>query len=94
MYNSMHIHGDNIVECERALELIQRALGATLKEVSGPEISVACPTYNLHLINKKSPVTVTFYPGFGRWDHDILNSIRARGGLIAGSCRRNNNGYS
>ncbi len=82
MYHSFHIHGDNIVECERALELIKQALSESIKTVSKPQFSVACPRYELHLSNRDQPIAVTFYPGFGRWEHDILDSIRERGGLL------------
>jgi hypothetical protein len=81
-YNSIHIHGDNIVECERAFELIKKSLEGSLKEVSGPEFSVTCPRYQLRLTEQDTPITITFYPGFGRWDHDILISIKERGGRL------------
>ena len=82
MYHSFHIHGDNIVECERALELITQAFGDRIMTVSKPQFSVACPQYELHLSNQDQPIVVTYYPGFGRWEHDILDSIRERGGLL------------
>lgn len=82
MYHSFHVHGDNIVECERTLELIKRALADRIETVSKPYFSVACPRYEFHLTDQELPIIITFYPGFGRWEHDILNSVRQRGGLL------------
>ena len=81
-FEGVHVHGDNIVECERALRLITQALGNELLHISLPCASVACPRYELTLRGSKKPVVVTFFPGFGRWNHDILKSIRDRGGVL------------
>ncbi|MFW2590171.1 hypothetical protein [Sagittula sp. SSi028] len=81
-FESIHVHGDNIVECERALSLITQALGHDLLNISWPNSSVACPRYELEIRGSEKPLVITFFPGFGRWDHDILNSIRDRGGVL------------
>jgi hypothetical protein len=81
-FESVHVHGDNIVECERALSLITQALGHDLLHISLPNSSVACPRYELEIRGSEKPFVVTFFPGFGRWDHDILKSIRDRGGVL------------
>lgn len=81
-FKGVHVHGDNIVECERALRLITQALGDELLHVSLPGASVACPRYELTLRGSEKPFVVTFFPGFGRWNHDILKSIRDRGGVL------------
>lgn len=81
-FESVHVHGDNIVECERALSLITQALGHDLLHISLPNYSVACPRYELEIRGSEKPFVVTFFPGFGRWDHDILKSIRDRGGVL------------
>lgn len=81
-FEHIHIHGDNIVECERALSLICKALETVIERISAPEFSVACPRYFLHMKASDVPLVITFYPGFGRWDHDILQSIRDRGGVL------------
>ena len=35
-FEGVHVHGDNIVECERALRLITQALGNELLHISLP----------------------------------------------------------
>ena len=81
-YLQFHIHGDNIVECERTFELIRVALANLLETVTGPFGSPVCPEFKLHLRNIKTPIHLTFYPGFRRWDEDILQVIRERGGTL------------
>jgi len=77
----INIHGDNIVECERALELIKQALGKDVKSISGPQFSATCPRFIIKLNDKKT-IVLTFYPGFGRWKQNILDSIKQRGGRL------------
>lgn len=79
-YSVLHIHGDNIVECERALVLIKEAFGAETS--AGPDMSATCPVFKLRCEEYEKEITCTFYPGFGRWHHDILSSIRDMGGTL------------
>lgn len=81
-YKIYHLHGDNIVECERALNLICKALAPITSKVVGPSGSPVCPTYQINFTELKGSITLVFYPGFGRWDHDILNLVRQRGGTL------------
>lgn len=74
-----HVHGDNIVECERTLRLLQEATGA--KDTTGPTASACCPTYRLQA-NDGTLYDVTFLPGYSRWKADILDLMRARGGTL------------
>jgi hypothetical protein len=81
-YRDFHIHGDNIVECERTFELIKASLNDQLKSITGPSGSPVCPEFHLYLQNIKDPLHLTFYPGFGRWNEDILQVVRERGGVL------------
>ena len=76
------IHGDNIVECERTLDLIVRALGIPPTTPLYPSGSPLTPTYALTTPDGKSSFEFTFLPGFGRWDVDIRDMIRRRGGKL------------
>lgn len=76
-----HLHADNIVECERTLNLMSAALGEDLQCVNGPIGSVTCPSFLLHRL-QGLPLSVTFFPGFGRWNEDVLKLIRDRGGTL------------
>ncbi len=81
-YYNYHIHGDNIVECERAFVLIKAALTDQLISISGPNGSPVCPEYQLTLNTTTNPFHFTFFPGFGRWNEDILQLVRERGGVL------------
>lgn len=76
------IHGDNIVECERTLELIARALGVSSDAHLVPTGSPLTPTYTLVPPGSKDPFRFTLYPGYGRWDTNILEVVRRRGGTL------------
>jgi len=81
-YSDFHIHGDNIVECERTFDLIRAALAEQLESITGPNGSPVCPEFQLGLRNTKNPIRLTFYPGFRRWNEDILQFVRERGGIL------------
>jgi hypothetical protein len=80
--NNLHIHGDNIVECQRALDLIVQSFSSDIEELQLIDKSIACPTFSLKLKSKDTPSSITFFPGFGRWEKDILSSIHERGGVL------------
>lgn len=81
-YFHFHIHGDNIVECERTFDLIKTALADRLASITGPHGSPVCPEFELQLRTSKDTLHLTFYPGFGRWNHDIIQFVRERGGIL------------
>lgn len=81
-YYKYHIHGDNIVECERAFDLIKSAFSDQLISISGPNGSPICPEYQLNLSTTMKQYHFTFYPGFGRWNEDILQLVREYGGIL------------
>jgi len=76
------IHGDNIVECERTLELIALALNISPHSHLVPSGSPLTPTYELTPPGSKEVYRFTFLPGYGRWDTDILEVVRRRGGTL------------
>ncbi len=81
-YLDFHIHGDNIVECERTFDIIKSAITDQLESIIGPNGSPVCPEFQIHLKNMGNPLNFTFYPGFGRWNEDILQFVRERGGIL------------
>ena len=81
-FRDFHIHGDNIVECERAFELIRYALSDLMVATAGPSGSAVCPEFTISLLNRDESLHFTFYPGFGRWKQDVLELVRQRGGLL------------
>lgn len=73
MERTINIHGDNIVECERALSLCKKSL--KLKNIKlAPDSTVFCPAYTAE--NDSSNFKFTFYPGYGRWNFDILQYLQ------------------
>ena len=81
-YLNFHIHGDNIIECERTFDIIKAALNDLIISCIGPNGSPVCPEFQLRLQNMKDPLHFTFYPGFGRWNEDILQFVREHGGTL------------
>jgi len=76
-----HIHGDNIVECERTLDLIAQALGCDDSDIIGPSGSCVCPSFTINS-HDAGVFHFTFFPGFGRWKQDILSLVRQQGGVL------------
>lgn len=73
MERRLNIHGDNIVECERALKLCKESL--QLKNITFDKASsVFCPSYTAE--NTDYSFHFTFFPGYGRWNFDILSLLR------------------
>lgn len=81
-FYNFHLHGDNIVECERTVALICQALIDITLNFRGPYGPPVCPSYEIILKGPEAPLVLTLYPGFGRWNHDILDLIRKRGGTL------------
>lgn len=81
-YIDFHVHGDNIVECERTFDIIKAALADLILSIIGPNGLPVCPEFQIHLRNMKDPLHFTFYPGFGRWNEDIIQFVRERGGPL------------
>ncbi|GMO25500.1 MAG: hypothetical protein Pg6A_12840 [Termitinemataceae bacterium] len=71
----IRIHGDNIVECERTLNLISRAYN-TQAEVCSE--SIYLPTFNLHT-NPDTETTVELFGGHDRWGININNELSKYG---------------
>lgn len=76
------IHGDNIVECERTLALIMAAFEGKIARVDGPLDSAACPSFILKLSDSGHSLKLTFLPGYGRWNQDIISFVGDLGGLL------------
>lgn len=80
--HSYQIHGDNIVECERTLDLIAKALRIPHETELYPTGSPLTPTYTLITPDGGHTFNFTLLPGFGRWAVDIREMIRKRGGRL------------
>ena len=72
----LHIHGDNVVECERALELIVRSLNGNPEAINGPIGISTSPDFRFEFGTNSRTCRASFFPGFGRWNENILNVIR------------------
>ena len=76
------IHGDNIVECERTLELLRKTLCTETPTVAGPIGSPLTPTFSLRPDVGTEIAHVTHFPGYGRWKTDIIDVLKGRGGKL------------
>lgn len=72
MIRNLNIHGDNIVECERAFKLCKKALNVETSSIA-IESTVFCPCYNAS--SETDEYIFTFFPGYGRWNKDILSLL-------------------
>lgn len=77
-----HIHGDNIVECERTLHLIRRAVSGLATNELGPSGIPTNPSFLFELPESGENLEFVFFPGFGRWKEDIMDLVRSRGGIL------------
>lgn len=75
MINDINIHGDNIVECERALDLILRSTKSNIETFDVLKESAVCPSFQIKYKTEYKKIKITFFPGFGRWKVDILSAI-------------------
>ena len=76
------IYGDNIIECERTIELLLTSLSLTIDKLKGPFGFPSNPRFKIEHESNEETFEFTYFPGFGRWDFDILESIRSSGGVI------------
>jgi hypothetical protein len=72
----LRIHGDNVVECERALDLVSRALNIEFEIDKNSSIISPC----LRAENGKWEIQLL--PGHGRWGIDIADLLRQRGSTL------------
>ena len=72
MRRLFRIHGDNVVECERTLQLLSEGLGSKprLQNNSSP----LHPNFEFQLTNGDVYV-FEMLPGHGRWGIDILKGL-------------------
>lgn len=77
---SLRIHGDNIVECERAWSTVSVALACYDKVFSSGPNSVVAPSFKAS--SPYGQINVQYFPGFGRWVPDILNHLKSRGATL------------
>ncbi len=70
----LRIHGDNIIECERALELINAAYEGELKRVDN---CLYLPKFEL--INKKVITQIELFAGHDRWNISIAKVLSEYG---------------
>lgn len=76
----LRIHGDNILECERALSLIDDAfsLDGPIDTIHDPQSSLWSPIYKLVRAGNEV-ASVQLLPGYGRWPADIQRELNRRG---------------
>ena len=80
MRREFFIHGDNVVECERAKELLERALKVrfSLRE----RCAVQAPVFDGYSEHLKSDISVQVLSGHSRWGFDISAALHALGSTI------------
>ena len=84
---TFHIHGDNIIECERMVDYIAAIDPGSTKTYSF--LTPSCPIVTLDFVycGERHTWKFVFYPGFNkssssRWDTDIYSPIKSAGGFL------------
>lgn len=73
-----HLYGDNVVECERVLEILKTSLQLTDIVFSGNPTNLVSSSYSALI----GDVSIIYFPGFGRWKIDVLQFLRDSGGIL------------
>ena len=81
-YDCFHIHADNIVECERTLQLVESALADQILSIAGPSDSSVCPSFSLRLRGKREPWQFTFSQGLVGGRKIFFRSCESGAGLF------------
>lgn len=77
------IHGDNIIECERAFSYVVLAIKTLTTRITGPQGAITCPSYEIE-VNSGDKLVFTFLPGYGesRWNQDVAAFVMSAGGCL------------
>jgi hypothetical protein len=79
MQHKLRIHGDNILECESALKLLESSVNSTVAKLkSGPAYA---PIYSF-VSDSDEEFEVQLFPGYGRWHFPLAAYIAALGGRL------------
>lgn len=73
----LRIHGDNIVECERSLQMIHEAIGGQIELLENP---IYIPKYRI--LNDDLDLTIELLSGHGRWGVNIGEELKKNGGIL------------
>ena len=73
----LRIHGDNIVECERSLNMIYEAIGGEINLLDCP---IYIPTYKITCNDLE--ITIELLSGHGRWGVNIGDELKKNGGIL------------
>jgi hypothetical protein len=77
---NLRIHGDNIVECDRALNMLAEAFGSPT--IDWQDSPLHAPKFRI-----EAPVgqylDVQLFPGYGRWAGDIVGALKRQGAPLA-----------
>lgn len=78
--NKLRIHGDNILECERALMLLIRALEAQEKDVIFLGETAYAPVYK---VTKEMQIfEIKLFPGYDRWGINLKQYLADNGAIL------------
>jgi hypothetical protein len=77
---NLRIHGDNILECEHALDLIEEALSldGRAEVAHDPAFPLWSPVYTISN-GTRLVARIQLLPGYGRWPADIQKELNRRG---------------
>ncbi|MBI2985083.1 MAG: hypothetical protein HYY50_05700 [Candidatus Kerfeldbacteria bacterium] len=77
----LRIHGDNILECEHALELLSSSLNNKSPEIKLVASPPYAPEYELQT-DSGGIIRVKLFPGYGRWEFKLEKYLVSRGASL------------
>lgn len=78
---SLRIHGDNILECETALELVSKVINPANSKPAFIKSAAYAPVYKV--IDTKGVIyQMQLFPGYGRWKFDIAKYLSTKGASL------------
>ncbi|MFA7208746.1 MAG: hypothetical protein WC120_00525 [Parcubacteria group bacterium] len=77
----LRIHGDNILECETALELIFEVINPTCSKPIFRKSAAYSPVYEI-TDSEGLVFRVQLFPGYGRWQFDIAKYLSTKGASL------------
>lgn len=76
--SKIHVYGDNILECEEALRIIEKAFDAQSELIPS---TLFAPTYVVSIPNQNN-LQIQLFPGYGRWPYDVQKQMRFMGATL------------
>jgi len=76
----LRIHGDNIVECRNALNLICDSFNISHNNLNYIDSPLYSPIYNF--VYQNNNYNIRLLPGYGRWGFELVDYLNSKGAIL------------